>query len=227
MKSEARFDLGLLFACGLFGCLAVASGCSAPKGSGQATCENSQSCGGGMACEHATVGTSGICAAGCQLDSDCAKGHSCISGRQIGFASSCLQQCSTVSDCAAEFDCVTISGGKKVCVPFDWESQSQPQPPPQANKGIGDVCTSNSECASGMCAGWCTAACSPTNAGCYGSHAGNVANQFGEVNWCMATTNGDFCFAACTNPSDCSNYPGTTCKQGMSVDGHSVSVCAK
>jgi hypothetical protein len=82
------------------------------------------------------------------------------------------------------------------------------------------ACTSNAECASGVCSGWCVAACS-SGWDCVGDGNGVL---YGD---CVISGDGNaYCFPNCTVEGGCANYPGTACLGGTSVDGWGVEVCA-
>jgi hypothetical protein len=86
------------------------------------------------------------------------------------------------------------------------------------NGTTGDPCTTGADCTQGSCGtgGWCSQTCSQDNE-CGKSTAGNT-------NYCMQTTSGNgACFPYCSSNTMCSDYPGTTCQQGVqSKDGSKV-----
>lgn len=89
---------------------------------------------------------------------------------------------------------------------------------------IGDPCKASADCTQGVCGtgGWCSQTCSHDSE-CGKSSAGNT-------NYCMQTTSGSgACFPYCSTSSMCTDYPGTTCVQGVATkDGLQVDgVCSK
>jgi hypothetical protein len=90
-------------------------------------------------------------------------------------------------------------------------------------KGIGDPCSSSSECASGMClgGGWCSKTCS-SHSDCNGDYSGGT-NSNGNENSCLDdTAGGKHCFPDCNTNADCGSYAsGTSCK-AVSSDGWNV-----
>ena len=190
-----------------------------PVASGEALCSGGSGCPTGLACQHSSLGASGVCVQGCVDDTSCAPGHRCIDGSDVGFAPACLEQCTTSNDCGGGLGCFDLGAGLLVCVPFDWSSTP-------STKGLGDTCASDAECSSGNCAGWCTEACGPGNSLCWGDYDGH--NEFGEWNWCMWTNaSGYLCFPGCSGGGGvCGNYSGTYCQSGSDADGTATSVCS-
>jgi hypothetical protein len=94
--------------------------------------------------------------------------------------------------------------GKEICLCYDGTT--------------GDPCTSGADCTEGSCGtgGWCSKTCSHDSE-CGQSSAGNV-------NYCMQTTSGNgACFPYCSSGTMCTDYPGTSCQQGVeSKDGSKV-----
>ena len=98
--------------------------------------------------------------------------------------------------------------------------------------GIGDPCSSDSECASGLCAnggsgpGWCSRTCSK-NTDC-ASSSSSITDSHGELVWCLETTGGQYaCFPGCSSSSQCSSWYGAgSCVTGTAVNGATASVCS-
>jgi hypothetical protein len=134
----------------------------------------------------------------------------CVNG--AWQTSTCVELCK-----AAGYDtfdsCGRDSSGKDVCLCKN------------VVLGIGDPCTANSQCSSGICGGWCSAACS-WESDCDGRYSsGKNANGF--YNACIKSTAGQFyCFPRCNATSDCAKYPGTTCKSATNTLNQMFKICS-
>lgn len=93
--------------------------------------------------------------------------------------------------------------------------------------GIGDPCTTNGDCGSGMCNhGWCSTTCS-WESDCDGRY-GSGKNANGFFNACIKSSSGQrYCFPRCNATSDCAKYPGTTCQAGSNTVGQIFKVCSQ
>jgi hypothetical protein len=186
-------------------------------GAGEALCDTTCT-GPGLVCQHSTFGTKGLCTYGCVDDSGCASDHVCIGATDPAdnFPASCLVKC--VTTCPSGMFCGKIDLVGTVCVPTDW-----------FGGGVGDECTDDPECKSGMCrnkpAGWCSKPCGVGNSLCATDDT-NVSNTHGEVNWCTDNLGGIACVPGCTlDDADCQFYPGTTCMAITDVTGSMARAC--
>ncbi len=99
--------------------------------------------------------------------------------------------------------------------------------------GIGEKCTSETQCRSGVCyrpkgtTGFCTTSCSTSfDASCSGDSAGGK-NSLGELINCMAFAGGGRCYPGCINGKQASCTPfGMTCRSSQKdIKGYNVDVC--
>jgi hypothetical protein len=199
-----------------------ASGAGTPTSrSGETICNDTADCGAGMSCEHSTLGPSGVCAENCSSPTECSTDTLCVDGAEVGFDSSCLARCQNSADCGAGLGCFQLNDGSTVCMPNDWGSD------PPTTKGIGDACSSDADCSSSWClGGWCSEACSPSDAGCWGDYEGK--NEFGQWNWCVLNNAGNYvCFPGCSAGSSvCSSYDDASCQSATDAEGTSTSICS-
>ncbi len=165
---------------------------------------------------------------------------------QSCFAKSCKAECGTCgedADCQAALECIgpcttnscissCVSGlstssmalltdilGKTGCVANECAEECKSDPPPASNKRTGDACSSDAECSSGSCSTWCQDTCS-INTDCGINSSGNFV-------WCVKTqASSNRCFPGCKSNSDCSSYPGSSCKAVTATNGASTSVCS-
>jgi hypothetical protein len=115
----------------------------------------------------------------------------------------CFPGCKTNSDCAAfeESSCQPVSTGKPEMVCSRLE--------------VGTPCDENVHCgnAGWICAGlpgWCTPPSCNTDTDCNGTNPPTPTNR------CIENVNNKkTCFPGCTSASDCTNYPNTTCSNGI------------
>ena len=192
------------------------TGSSMPAGAGEGLCETT--CAGpGLMCQHSSFGTTGLCTYGCADDSACASDHLCIGAKDAAdtFPNSCLVKCTTT--CPSGMFCGALDVGN-VCVPTDW-----------FGAGVGDECTDDPQCKSGMCRnkpdGWCSKPCGVGDSLCETDDA-NLTNAHGEVNWCTNNLGGIACVPGCTlDAADCQFYPGTSCKTITDVTGSVEMAC--
>jgi hypothetical protein len=114
-----------------------------------------------------------------------------------------------------------VSASFNLCVvKVAFDTSAPPPPPPKDDKGTGTACASNSECASGACASWCTSVCA-SNTDC-------GINSYGGLTWCVEDNAGiDSCFPGCSTNADCAVYgSGISCKPATVTNGSSTTVCA-
>jgi hypothetical protein len=208
-------------------------------GTGESLCGNQPDCAPGLACEHSSLGASGICVSRCQYVEDCDSNHDCVGGTSVGFESSCILKCPE-GTCPDGFTCANVPAADDAsaplsdCLPSDWLGSDDggitPEDAP-SGKGTGDGCILDSECASGVCAsnqvdpGWCTKICTST-LDCVGSHAGH--SEFGAVGGCFLAANNNYqCFPECdSDPNLCGYFPGTICAPGFTdIGGVSHALC--
>ena len=165
---------------------------------------------------------------------------------QSCFAKSCKTECGTCgqdADCQAALECIgpcttnscisaCVSGlstssrslltevrGETGCVANECAAEcGSGDPPPASNKKTGDACSSDAECTSGSCSTWCQDTCS-VNTDCGINSSGNLV-------WCVKTQAAtNRCFPGCKSNSDCSIYPGSSCRAITATNGASTSVC--
>lgn len=85
-------------------------------------------------------------------------------------------------------------------------------------------CTSNGECASGLCDDWCVARCS-SDFDCIGDGNGTVTGFNGT---CITANDGlRYCFPGCAGSGDCSDYPATSCQVRTNPNGFDYEVCTR
>jgi hypothetical protein len=224
------------------GLLGLVVGCSSPEPSGVSTepaalglpCEASADCGSSFCVEEARTGssvswTAGTCTQACSSSAACPPGSACVpfdDGTALCLGS-CVQSgdcragyvCSTavsacLPDCRLGFSCGTslsCDAGSGACVP--------------GTRVVGDPCTTNADCASGLCTlarststgiawsgGYCTAIC-------------DAAVPCPAPSQCVSYSDGSSCAAACSADTDCrGGYVCSTavgaclpdCRQGFS-----------
>lgn len=170
----------------------------------------------------------GVCAKG----SCCAEAAACEGSADCRALLACVEACSD-STCIA--DCTTANpGGLQhftplgACTRDSCATECSTTPKTSAgSRGIGDPCTSSSDCHDGTCnaspgeTGWCTTSCA-TNLDCAGYPQLN--NQSGHFSFCLQTNAGSSqCFPGCSATSDCAKYgSGLSCK----TVGNGVNVCS-
>jgi len=211
----------------LIGC--SVQSCSADCSSGGTT----GSAGGtGMGGSAEGSGAGGSAAPACTANGQtCAKNGDCCSftkgGLCVDFGSGhvCADGCTANSGCQSGC-CAALASGASACGPASACSTS--------GQGIGDGCTSNSQCKSGNCssttAGWCTKSCAYSIPDCNGDYPQSTFmwNKYGHPNWCLTNAAGmNSCFPGCTSSTNCTPYPGTTCKPATTTAGTDVSACAR
>jgi hypothetical protein len=150
----------------------------------------------------------------CQTGDTAPTGATCLSDDHL-----CHAKCTSGSQCKSGC-CAALTGqtyGACAATSFC-----------PALKGVGDPCAANTECATGLCSGWCRGACDATNDLCL-STSSSAFNSQGNVNWCVLLTTGGYsCFPGCISSSDCAVYgTGLTCKPAMIVDGTTDYVCSQ
>jgi hypothetical protein len=100
--------------------------------------------------------------------------------------------------------------------------------------GIGDPCSTDAACESGICyrpggpPGFCTTTCSVSfDAACSGSSSGGQ-NASGEYVYCMPFGGGGRCFPGCVNsPTVCSKFLGVTCTSVKDIANYGGKVCTE
>lgn len=169
-----------------------------------------------------TAGTGGSCLSPgsiCALDNQC-----CQSGTGVSDGAFCIEQTGLChAKCAINDDCVS-----NCCVPVTGQPLGACMSASFCGfgGGVGDPCTSSSECASGSCDGWCQESCSVADALCE-SAPGSLRNAQGFYNWCFDTSSGAACFPGCSTNSDCTVYGlAYTCQSAPDVTGHTTKVCS-
>ena len=155
----------------------------------------------------------------CSLNSEC-----CQSGTGVNEGAFCIEQTGLChATCAINDDCVS-----NCCVPVTGEARGACMSASFCGglAGVGDPCASDSECASGSCAGWCQELCSAADALCE-SAPGSLRNAQGFYNWCFDTSSGAACFPGCSTNSDCTVYgPAYTCQSGPDATGYTAKACS-
>ena len=173
-----------------------------------------------------TGGTAGTGGGSCQAPGDtCTLDNQCCqSGSGVSDGAFCIEQTGLChAKCASNAECVS-----NCCVAVTGQALGACMSPSFCGlAGVGDPCTSGSQCASGSCDGWCLASCSATDAICE-SAPGELMNANGFYNWCFATSGGGAaCFPGCTTNSDCTIYgAGYTCQSAADVNGFTTRVCS-
>jgi MYXO-CTERM domain-containing protein len=109
-------------------------------------------CPAGYACQVGTLPCRGSCRRSGAPGDECEVNEDCTSGicASQGDRSFCTDLCSDTAPCPEGFSCTPVGGETSVCVP-DFG-------------GLGEACTSNEECLSGICASegdrsYCTRTC--------------------------------------------------------------------
>jgi hypothetical protein len=188
------------------------------SGAGDAVCAPACTT-AGLSCVRGSVGPSGICTYACSVATDCDVNHDCFAASDgASFPYSCLKLCPN-NVCPARMFCLHVTDGD-VCIPNDWPVL-----------GLGDECSVDSQCISGMCArkpnGFCSRPCVPSDR--CDDPSGNTVNSHGEYSWCVGSAGdaGPFsCVPGCdTLATVCSFYPGTTCRPVNDIDNFAVFVC--
>jgi hypothetical protein len=174
------------------------------------------------ACESCFTARCGDSCGACTADSACLGAWNCALG--CGGSSSCISACTSGLSSGSSGSLSAMAS----CEQSSCASECNATPP--TGMGLGDSCTSASQCGSGDCnnGGWCTQSCSASNNVCAGGHGTDgLQNQFGQVNWCVLnSSNVDICFPGCSTTADCTHYPGTTCQSVTTADGSRQSICA-
>jgi hypothetical protein len=127
---------------------------------------------------------------------------------------------------ATQVDFIVPAGSKTenfdFCVTKIAFTTGSTEPPPTNTTplGVGSACTSNAQCASGVCSGWCTAGCSQ-NTDC-------GINSYGQLDWCIEDAASiDSCFPGCETNADCAVYGSNViCQPATATNGSSTLVCA-
>ena len=150
-----------------------------------AACDSNSDCGDGL------CGTwpGGSCFKSCSTKSDCGSGGTCI--RYSDGETQCHEECVPGSNtCRSGYSCQATTNGGGFCVPAETKDP------------IGASCSSNSECATNVCAAWPGGYCSK---GC------NNSTECGAGNTCVTDAiNGvDACLVKCSAPGRQS-----TCRAG-------------
>jgi hypothetical protein len=143
--------------------------------------------------------------------------------------------CVALNDC--EYDCNGDNACTAVCntqypnaVPtlHAWYDCSDNNCAICAEYGVGDTCTTDSDCISGLQCdlGVCTKTCT-TDSDCAGIDYSSGLNQFGEHNYCLlSATNKSYCFAGCALTATCAHYSDMQCIQVPDISGVSVPICS-
>ena len=154
----------------------------------------------------------------CTVQGDCCSfldgDGSCV---DYGTGARCADGCSVDSDCNSGC-CAVLTNGARACGPAS-----------ACQGGIGDPCTSDTQCLSGLsCTGtWCTTSCSSSLTDCPGLYSGE-RNSSGQLNWCVSAASGsDVCFPGCYSNADCAAFPGTSCRSTYTNAGTAITVCAR
>lgn len=208
--------------------VSMVAGCSGNAGDeedGGSQCESDADCKGDRICEDGTCvemepsstsggasgsqgsGNGGSSGPGGCVDagSSCSAASCCVGSRCVDIDDGlyCAANCVEGSDCVSGC-CAQVDGGNPVCAPTSYCVPLKP---------VGMACSSDSECASNDCIGWCTQGCS-SSSDCDGGYC--VEN----------TSNENLCFPSCGDTDHCSTFPGTTCQPSTSVDGIEMMVCS-
>lgn len=163
----------------------------------------------------------------CAESSCCAAAATCMADKECAALVTCTASC-TDNNCLADCAIDHSTGiSKFTAINTCAESKCASSCAPKATKGIGDPCSSSSECKQGTCnaasggKGWCTASCN-YNTDCAGYP--QINNQSGKFNYCLSTAAGSrSCFPGCSTNSDCTKYgSGVTCQSA----GSGVNVCS-
>lgn len=174
------------------------------------------------ACEGCFATQCGASCGACTADSSCVGAWNCALA--CNGDSSCVSACTEGLSNGSD----GLLSAMATCEQSNCAAACNASPP--NGLGLGDACTTASQCASDDCnnGGWCTQSCAAGNSICAGGHgADGLQNEFGGVNWCVQNSSGvDICFPGCSSTADCAPYDGTTCQSATTVDGTSVSVCA-
>lgn len=155
-------------------------------------CGESQCCGKAEACmADASCKSLTECVVACGESSSCTQG--CVNKYSAGVA--LLQSLLNCMDGKCTAQCGGGSSGL----------------------GIGEKCTSSSQCESGSCTGTSSSDPGWCNDTCY-SNADCGINAYGHLNYCLETEGGgDYCFPGCSSNADCTKYgPGITCQNAGS-----------
>ena len=147
---------------------------------------------------NASCGVFGVACKACLLGQRCTN-HSCQSPPPN--CTTAGKPCSTSATCCTNLTCSRFVSSCTTA----------------SGLAIGEPCDADSQCASGMCAGWCTKPC------------GSDADCTPNVSYCVMATTGYLCFPWCGPGSNtnCSVYgSGVTCQGSTSVGGVSTEVCS-
>lgn len=148
----------------------------------------------------------------------CAKAEACMADASCKALTACVVNCGESSSCTQ--GCINkYSAGvallQSVLNCMDGKCSSQCGG--STLLGIGEKCTANGQCESGMCTGSSSSSpgwCSDT---CYANTDCGI-NAYGQLNYCLEAESGtDYCFPGCTTNADCSKYgAGITCQNAGS-----------
>lgn len=150
----------------------------------------------------------------------CAKASACMGDADCSALLACVVKCSGTSSCID--GCVSkYDGGLALLDAYLTCTESKCAGKcGETKRGIGDKCTADAQCKSATCTnpggnGWCSQGCR-TNSDCLGTHG--TGNEFGGLNYCVPTDDGNMCFPSCTTNADCAKYDSAmTCKVAGTV----------
>lgn len=205
----------------LFGLMALMACGAAPTGTGGGLPLGGGSHGVGGGSSGAGGGTATCSAAGatCRTQSDCcsnSSGGRCV--RDVEATPVCTDSCQTNSDCNSGC-CTALQDGARVCLPAKYCGSSK--------AGIGDRCSSASQCASGVCGqlGLCTAQCASSIPDCNGRYTDGM-NVRSQYNFCVPSSAGTkWCFSGCSTNADCAPF-GAQCITVKTTSGATRNVCS-
>ncbi|AUX32116.1 hypothetical protein SOCE836_042520 [Sorangium cellulosum] len=154
---------------------------------------------------------SGHCTGGCETDSDCAGGGTCV---PVIGGGACVAPCESAADCRDGYKCDTDNTcwpgctSDAQCPAVGTCSAGYCEAPPSPDAG---PCAADDDCASGFCiteaeygfpGGYCSGYCEPDGEACAGGGA------------CIPTEDGGgFCDVPCAISADC--RAGYTCQEGL------------
>ncbi len=193
------------------------SGSHLDGGAGTTGVEGGGSADGASAAACGTLTASDACGA-CELGSCCASILACSADTTCD---PCLSSPTAACESNANFNAAVA------CVGVQCDAVCSAGADGGGTANIGDKCSGDTDCASGICAGnaagvglWCASLCT-TSQQCGASSAG-VANVCGAT-----TTAGQaVCFPTCTTTAQCQAFGASaTCVSGQDVEGTTVTVC--
>jgi hypothetical protein len=162
-------------------------------------CDADRPCPDGTFCDELEVGSGeGVCERTCETTADCRTGYVCTHALTDPNPLICWPFCQADSDCPTTGSCDPWQG---TC------GDALPQP---GDLEIGDPCTADVECRTGVCSqgtewpgGYCSSGCSVTRQGC---PPGSVC--VGAVG-----SDDDFgtCYESCDSHADCREAEGYVC----------------